>query len=38
MDAFKAEVRCDEDFAIFWNAENGSVVTDSDGDRAARGS
>ncbi len=38
MDAFETEVGGDQEFAILWNAENGSVVTDSDGDRAARGS
>ena len=38
MDAFKAEVGCDEDFVIFRDAQNRGIISDSDGDRAARGS
>jgi hypothetical protein len=38
MNAFEAEVRCDEDFVIFSDAQNRGVVSDSDSDRDARGS
>jgi len=38
MDAFKAEISGDEDFVIFGDAQNRGIISDSDGDRAARGS
>jgi len=32
MDAFKAEVGCDEDFVIFRDAQNRGIITNADSD------